>query len=37
MLLAIDIGNSQIKFGAFDGAQLFDKFSIPTKRDYRAG
>ena len=35
MLLAIDIGNSQIKFGAFDGAQLFDKFSIPTKRGYR--
>ncbi len=35
MLLAIDIGNSMIKFGVFDGARLFDKFSIATKRDYR--
>lgn len=35
MLLAIDIGNSLIKFGVFEGARLFDKFSISTKRDYR--
>jgi len=35
MLLAIDIGNSLIKFGLFDGAELVDKFSIATKRDYR--
>ena len=34
MLLAIDIGNSLIKFGVFDGDELFDKFSIATKRDY---
>lgn len=34
MLLAIDIGNSLIKFGLFDGAELADKFSIATKRDY---
>ncbi len=36
MLLAIDIGNSQIKFGVFDGEQLIDKFSIATRRDYSA-
>jgi len=36
MLLAIDIGNSLIKFGVFDGDKLFDKFSIATKRDYRS-
>ena len=36
MLLAIDIGNSNIKFGVFDGAELTDKFSIATKRDYKA-
>lgn len=36
MLLAIDIGNSSIKFGIFDGADLFHKFSIQTKRDYTA-
>lgn len=35
MLLAIDIGNSLIKFGLFDGTELVDKFSIATKRDYR--
>lgn len=35
MLLAIDIGNSLIKFGVFDAARLLDKFTIPTKRDYR--
>ena len=33
MLLAIDIGNSSIKFGVFDGASLVDKFLIQTKRD----
>ena len=36
MLLAIDIGNSSIKFGVFDGPVLFHKFSIQTKRDYTA-
>ena len=35
MLLAIDIGNSLIKFGVFDGHELIDKFSIATKKDYR--
>lgn len=34
MLLAIDIGNSSIKFGIFDGESLLHKFSIQTKRDY---
>lgn len=34
MLLAIDIGNSSIKFGIFDGDELFHKFSVQTKRDY---
>ncbi|MEO7675023.1 MAG: type III pantothenate kinase [Pyrinomonadaceae bacterium] len=34
MLLAIDIGNSSIKFGIFDGDSLVDKFLIQTKRDY---
>lgn len=34
MLLAIDIGNSSIKFGVFDGPTLLNKFSIQTKRDY---
>ncbi len=33
MLLAIDIGNSAIKFGLFDGERLETRFSIPTKRD----
>ena len=32
MLLAIDIGNSSIKFGVFDGETLDSKFSIPTTR-----
>ena len=36
MLLAIDIGNSSIKFGVFDDDQLVSKFSIPTKRDSTA-
>ena len=35
MLLAIDIGNSLIKFGVFDGEALIDKFSIATRSDYR--
>ena len=34
MLLAIDIGNSLIKFGIFESSALIDKFSIPTERDY---
>jgi len=33
MLLAVDIGNSAIKFGLFEGGNLTSKFSIPTKRD----
>lgn len=33
MLLAVDIGNSAIKFGLFKGEALNSKFSIPTKRD----
>lgn len=36
MLLAIDIGNSWIKFGVFDGEILLSKFSFPTKRDLTA-
>ena len=32
MLLVIDIGNSSIKFGVFDGETLLSKFSIPTSR-----
>ena len=36
MLLAIDIGNSSIKFGVFDADVLVDKFLIQTKRDYTA-
>ena len=34
MLLAVDIGNSSIKFGVFDEDKLTAKFSVPTKRDY---
>ena len=34
MLLAIDIGNSSIKFGVFEASSLVDKFLIQTKRDY---
>ena len=37
MLLAIDIGNSSIKFGVFDGEILTAKFFIPTDRSYSAG
>jgi|SRR5215203_4569153 len=36
MLLAVDIGNSAIKFGLFEGETLTSKFSIPTKRDTTA-
>lgn len=32
MFLAIDIGNSNIKFGVFDGDKLVKKFSIATAR-----
>lgn len=32
MLLAIDIGNTSIKFGVFDGELLIDRFSVPTDR-----
>src|SRR5438128_7340736 len=34
MLLAVDIGNTSIKFGAFDGDRLSSKFVIPSKREY---
>ena len=34
MLLAIDIGNTAIKFGIFDGDRLTSKFIVPTRRDY---
>ncbi|MGH9821111.1 MAG: type III pantothenate kinase, partial [Pyrinomonadaceae bacterium] len=34
MLLAVDIGNTSIKFGIFDGNTLLTKFSIPALRDY---
>ena len=30
MLLAVDIGNSNIKYGVFDGEHLLSKFSVPT-------
>ena len=33
MLLAIDIGNSAIKFGIFEDSTLTLRFSIPTNRD----
>lgn len=36
MLLAIDIGNSNIKFGVFDDESLIKKFSIPTVRTQTA-
>lgn len=36
MLLAVDIGNSSIKFGQVDGETLTSKFSIPTQRDATA-
>lgn len=37
MLLAIDIGNSTVKFGVFDQENLIEKFSIPTVRHQTAG
>ncbi|MEQ1642311.1 MAG: type III pantothenate kinase [Pyrinomonadaceae bacterium] len=36
MLLAVDIGNSRVKLGLFDGEQLVSKLSIPTIRDITA-
>ncbi|MFN6962874.1 MAG: type III pantothenate kinase [Pyrinomonadaceae bacterium] len=36
MFLAIDIGNTSIKFGVFDGDDLTSKFIIPTRREYTA-
>ncbi|MBC7900147.1 MAG: type III pantothenate kinase [Saprospiraceae bacterium] len=33
MLLAVDIGNSSIKFGIYDSETLLHKFSIPTNRN----
>jgi type III pantothenate kinase len=34
VLLAIDIGNSTIKFGIYEGSELVYRFAIPTHRDY---
>ena len=34
MFLAVDIGNSAIKFGIFDGDTLLSRSIIPAKRDY---
>lgn len=36
MLLAVDIGNSAIKFGVCDGPHLITKFSIPTNSDLQS-
>jgi len=36
MLLAIDIGNTNIKFGVYDGENLLAKLSAPTIRDISA-
>ena len=33
MFLAIDIGNSTVKFGVFDQSKLVNKFLIPTVRN----
>jgi len=33
MFLAVDIGNTSIKFGLFEGKTLTSKFSVPTNRD----
>ncbi len=33
MLLAVDIGNSNIKFGIFDADRLLSRFSVPTTSD----
>lgn len=34
MFLAVDIGNTAIKFGIFDGDHLLSRSSIPAKRNY---
>lgn len=34
MILAIDIGNSFIKFGVFERETLISRFSVPTVREY---
>ena len=36
MLLTLDIGNTAMKFGLFDGELLTSKFVVPTRRDYTA-
>jgi type III pantothenate kinase len=36
MLLAVDIGNTNIKFGVFDGEKLTFKLSLPTVREISA-
>lgn len=36
MFLAIDIGNSLIKFGIYEGSTLVNKLTIATKLDYTA-
>lgn len=36
MLLAIDIGNSRIKYGFFEAGKLIDRFSVQTRPDYSA-
>ena len=36
MLLTVDIGNSNIKFGIFDSEHLLSKFSIPTNSELTA-
>ena len=36
MLLAVDIGNTNIKFGVFDGDKLTSKLAIPTIREITA-
>ena len=36
MLLAIDIGNSSVKFGAFDNENLISRLTIPTVRSQSA-
>ena len=33
MLLTVDIGNTSIKFGVFDGEKLISKFSTPTDQE----
>lgn len=37
MLLAVDIGNTNIKFGVFDADHLVFKLSVPTIRDLTSG